>query len=193
MFGATPPACGGTVTQTWTATDPCGRVIATVSRTITVTPAALPTMTAPADTTVNCGGIPSATTLTYSNGLSGSCLITGQSNASTFGATPPACGGILLKIRTPPKSCLLLITTLFRSITVTPAALPTMTAPADTTVNCGGIPSATTLTYSNGLSGSCLITGQSNASDRKTTRLNSSHTVISNAAVSFPNRQVIAT
>src|SRR5260221_12318300 len=150
-------------------------------------------MTAPADTTVNCGGIPSATTLTYSNGLSGSCLITGQSNFFSM-------------IRRPPRSTLFPYTTLFRSdpcgrviatvsrtITVTPAALPTMTAPADTTVNCGGIPSATTLTYSNGLSGSCLITGESNASTLRSTPTACSDTVIQTWTATDPCGRVIAT
>src|SRR5260370_64971 len=115
------PPPGSTVFPYTTVFRSCGRVIATVSRTITVTPAALPTMTAPADTTVNCGGIPSATTLTYSNGLSGSCLITGQSNASTFGATPPACGGTVTQTWTATDPCGRVIATVSRTITVTPA------------------------------------------------------------------------
>jgi hypothetical protein len=36
--------------------DSCGRALAEVSR-ITISPAALPTMTAPADTTVACGAL----------------------------------------------------------------------------------------------------------------------------------------
>ena len=85
-------ACGGTETETWTYTDAYGRTI-TKSRTITVSPAALPTMTAPANTTVACGGLPAASTLPFTNGLSGGCLISGTSNPSTFSATPNACGG----------------------------------------------------------------------------------------------------
>ena len=48
IFSAAPGPCGGPVTETWTATDACGRTLASVSRIITVDPAPLPTMTAPA-------------------------------------------------------------------------------------------------------------------------------------------------
>jgi hypothetical protein len=44
--------------ETWTATNSCGRALTEVSRIITISPAALPTMTAPADTTVACGALP---------------------------------------------------------------------------------------------------------------------------------------
>src|SRR5260221_109497 len=120
------------------------------SRTITVTPAALPTMTAPADTTVNCGGIPSTPTLSYSKGLSGSCLITGQSNASTFGATPPACGGTVTQTWTATDPCGRVIATVSRTINRKSAPLPSSPTPISYTVNCLGITSATPLTYSNG-------------------------------------------
>src|SRR5678815_2403911 len=163
-FSATPSACGGTVTETWTTTDPCGRTITSVSRTLTVSPAALPTMIAPANITVACGAIPAASTLTYTNGLSGGCLITGTSNPSTFSATPSACGGTVTETWTATDPCGRTITAVSRTITVSPAVLPTMTAPADITVACGSIPSPSTLTYANGLSGGCLITGISNPS-----------------------------
>src|SRR5213078_2497283 len=156
--------CGGTVTETWTATDPCGRTIASVSRTITVSPAALPTMTAPANTTVACGAIPPATTITYTNGLTAPCLITGTSNPSTLSATPTACGGTVTETWTATDACGRTIASVSRTITVSPAALPVMTAPANTTVACGAIPAASTITYSNGLTAPCLISGTSNPS-----------------------------
>src|SRR5207344_1187769 len=163
-FTATPGACGGDVTETWTATDACARTVTSVSRTIHVSPAALPTMTAPADITVACGAIPSASTLPFSNGLSGGCLISGTSNASTFTATPGACGGDVTETWTATDACARTVTSVSRTIHVSPAALPTMTAPADITVACGAVPSASTLPFSNGLSGGCLISGTSNAS-----------------------------
>src|SRR5260221_9785810 len=92
-ISATATACGGTVTETWTATDACGRTITSVSRTITVSPAALPVMTAPANTTVAWGAIPAASTITYTNGLTAPCLISGTSNPSTFSAIATAWGG----------------------------------------------------------------------------------------------------
>ena len=163
-FSASPDACGGTVTETWTATDICGRALASVSRIITVSPAALPTMTAPADITVACGAIPATSTLPYSNGLSGGCLISGTSNTSTFSASPDACGGTVTETWTATDICGRALASVSRIITVSPAALPTMTAPADITVACGAIPATSTLPYSNGLSGGCLISGTSNTS-----------------------------
>jgi hypothetical protein len=47
----------GTVTETWTATDICGRTLTEVSRTITISPAALPTMTTLYNA-VACGALP---------------------------------------------------------------------------------------------------------------------------------------
>src|SRR5207253_3257697 len=133
-----------------------------VSRTITVSPAALPTMTAPAATTVACGALPAASTITYTNGLSGGCLITGTSNPSTFSATPGPCGGPVTETWTATDACGRALASVSRIITVSAAALPTMTSPAAITIACGATPTSSTLTYTNGLSGSCLITGTSN-------------------------------
>ncbi|WP_409024896.1 beta strand repeat-containing protein, partial [Flavobacterium sp.] len=168
-FTATPGACGGTVTETWTATDSCGRALAPVSRTITVSPAALPTMTAPIDTTVACGSLPAASTISFSNGLTGGCLISGTSNPSTFSATPSACGGNVIETWTATDSCGRALASVSRTITVSPAALPTMTALANTTVTCGGLPQPSTIPFSNNLSGGCLIAGTSNLSTFTTT------------------------
>src|SRR6185503_6396968 len=163
-FSATPTACGGPVTETWTATDICGRPLASVTRTITVNPAVLPTMTAPANITVACGSIPAPSTLSYTNGGSGSCLISGTSNASTFSSTPTACGGPVTETWTATDICGRPLASVTRTITVSPAVLPTMTPPADITVACGSIPAPSTLSYTNGGSGACLISGTSNPS-----------------------------
>ncbi|QBZ98778.1 HYR-like domain-containing protein [Flavobacterium sangjuense] len=163
-FSTTPGACGGTVTETWTATDSCGRALAPVSRTITISPAALPTMTAPAATTVACGSLPAPSTISFSNGLSAGCLISGTSNLSTFSTTPGACGGTVTETWTATDSCGRALAPVSRTITISPAALPTMTAPAATTVACGSLPAPSTISFSNGLSGGCLISGTSNPS-----------------------------
>ena len=168
-FTATPGACGGTVTETWTATDSCGRALAPVSRTITVSPAALPTMTAPAATTVACGSLSAPSTISFSNGLSGECLLSGTSNPSTFSTTPSACGGIVTETWTATDSCGRALASVSRTITVSPAALPTMTAPAATTVACGSLPAPSTISFTNGLSGVCLLSGTSNPSTFSTT------------------------
>jgi sarcosine oxidase delta subunit len=155
---AAPGPCGGTVTETWNATDACGRTITAV-RTITVTPAAAPTFTSPpANITVACGGVPAVSVLNYSNGSSGTCLSVDQQHqrklllrvlvvvlfTETWNATD-ACGRTITAVRT---------------ITVTPAAAPTFTSPpANITVACGGVPAVSALNYSNGSSGTCLISG----------------------------------
>ncbi|WP_309612637.1 gliding motility-associated C-terminal domain-containing protein [Flavobacterium sp.] len=161
-------ACGGTVTETWTYTDAYGRTI-TKTRTITISPAALPVMTAPAATTVACGSAFTPSTLSFTNGLGGSCLINGTSNPSTFSTTPGACGGTVTETWTAKDSCNRDLAPVTRTITVSPAALPTMTAPSDIIVACGSLPPSSTISFSNGLSGGCLISGTSNSSTFTTT------------------------
>src|SRR6185503_19964694 len=163
-FSAAPGGCGGPVTETWTATDICGRPLASVTRTITVDPAVLPTMTAPADITVACGSIPGPSTLTYTNGGSGACLISGTSDPSTLSAAPGTCGGPVTETWTATDICGRPLASVTRTIIVNPAVLPTMTAPANITVACGSIPGPSTLTYTNGGSGACLISGTSDPS-----------------------------
>src|SRR4029079_1997638 len=104
-FSAAPGPCGGTITETWTATDACGRALAPVTRTITVTPAPAPVFTgAPVDVTVACGSIPGVPTVDYSNGASGSCLISGTVTATRSG-TVTGCGGTLTDSRTYTDAC----------------------------------------------------------------------------------------
>ncbi|MBA4408158.1 MAG: hypothetical protein C0397_01890 [Odoribacter sp.] len=168
-----PGPCGGTVTETWSATDACGRALAPVSRIITVSPAALPTMTVLGSVTVACGSVPAASTIAYTNGGAGGCLISGTSNLSTFSAQAPAgaCGGTITETWTATDACGRALAPVSRIITISPSALPTMTAPGDITVTCGAVPTTSTLTYTNGLSGTCLITGTSTTSTSTFTTL----------------------
>ncbi|MEP6845190.1 MAG: T9SS type A sorting domain-containing protein, partial [Panacibacter sp.] len=131
-FTATPNACGGDVTETWTATDACGRTVASVSRTIHVSPAALPVFDAVSDITVACGGA-TTHTINYSNGLSGNCNISGTAT-STLGSIPPACGDVL-ETWTKTDACGRTITT-SRTIHIVDNTPPTITTCApNVTVN----------------------------------------------------------
>ncbi|MEO7266333.1 MAG: hypothetical protein ABIW38_15560, partial [Ferruginibacter sp.] len=153
--------CGGPVTETWTATDACQRVLASVSRVITVSPAALPTMTAPGPITVACGAVPAPSTLSFTNGLSGGCLISGTSNPSTFSATPGVCGGPVTETWTATDACGRTVASVSRVITVSPAAAAVfVNAPGNITATlCGVAPLPGSLSYSNGLTGNCEISG----------------------------------
>ena len=99
-----PGVCGGTITRTWKAKDAANNE-STCTQKITVSPAALPTMTAPAAITVACGARSASSTIPFSNGLSGGCLISGTSNGSTFTATPGACGGTVTETWTATDEC----------------------------------------------------------------------------------------
>src|SRR5665811_1170987 len=87
------------------------------SRIITVSPAALPTMSAPAAITVDCGAVPATSTISFSNNLTGGCLISGTSATSTFTATPDACGGTVTETWTATDVCGRTITSVSRIIT----------------------------------------------------------------------------
>ena len=151
-------ACGGIITETWNATDSYGRTILPVSRKITILPATLPVMVAPSDITVACGSVPSASTLNYSNGLSGGCEISGVSNASSFSAIPNACGGDVTETWTATDSCGRALTSVSRTIHVLPAALPVFASVGDITITCGQLVPHS-LNYNNGQSGTCNISG----------------------------------
>jgi hypothetical protein len=162
--------CGGTIIETWTATDVCGTVI-TTTRNITVLPAALPTIT---NTLVGkvlpCGFNAAELTprmLPYTNGLTDGCSLAGTTTMSTFSATPGACGGTITETFTATDLCGRVITSTVIH-TVQPAALPTMVAPANGTkpqgFDCGATPLGSTLPYKNTLTGGCEIKGTSDVS-----------------------------
>ncbi len=150
--------CGGTVTDTWSFTDNCGRIISG-SRTITVDTADVAAfVTPPQDTTVNCGDIPAVPTVSYTNGASGDCLISGSVLAVRTGSTT-ICGGTITDTWSFTDNCGRTISG-SRTITVDTAdAAAFVTPPQDTTVNCGDIPAVPTVSYTNGASGDCLISG----------------------------------
>ncbi len=161
-LGSQVPAgyCGGDITETWSVVI-CGQTI-TQTRIIHVQPAAMPVFVGVSDITVPCGGA-TTSVLGYDNNLPEPCRISG-SVTSTLSAQNPLgyCGGDI----TETWSVVICGQTISisRIIHVDPALLPTMTAPSDIAVDCNSIPAASTLTYTNGLSGGCLISGTSDLS-----------------------------
>ncbi len=159
------PSGSGSFNYTVTLTG--GGCSNTATGTITVETAALPTMTAPGPITIACGSSPSSSMIPFSNAFSGGCLISGTSNSSTFSAQTPAgaCGGTITETWTGTDICGRTLTSVSRFITVSPAALPTITAPSNITVTCSNLlPSASTRSFSNGQGGNCQINGTSNLS-----------------------------
>src|SRR5207247_1339467 len=116
-------------------------------------------MTAPGPINVACGAVPAASTITFTNGLTGSCLITGTSNPSTFSALPATgCGGTVTETWTATDACGRPLASVSRTITVDPAALPTMTAPGPINVACGAVPAASTIKIRSASSRNSLYT-----------------------------------
>jgi hypothetical protein len=154
--------CGGDILETWTFTDLCSRPI-TKTRVIHILPATVAAFATPdpLELTVACGAAVTSN-LGYDNGLEGDCEISGTVT-STLGTLPNYCGGDILETWTFTDLCSRTITKT-RVIHILPAALPTMTAPGNITVECTAIPSASKLTYTNNKTGVCLITGLSNLS-----------------------------
>ncbi|TXE06501.1 hypothetical protein ES711_13385 [Gelidibacter salicanalis] len=129
--------CGATqvITRTWTATDACGNT-STGTQTITVSDTTAPTLTIPADATVECSestdpdatGLATATdacgdvTLTYLDAAVDACGAT-QTITRTWTATD-VCGNTVSAAQT---------------INVVDTTAPVITAPADVTLECSGL------------------------------------------------------
>lgn len=152
--------CGGTLTTTWTYTDPCGRTI-THARNATVEPSAQAMFTSmPADITVDCADAGSLNTiLGYSNGESGACVIAGTVTAVQTGSYS-GCGGVIQLQWTFTDNCGRTISHT-QGVTVLPASAPVfLNPPGDATLECDQVPAVPpSLSFSNGATGNCLISG----------------------------------
>ncbi|MDX1409084.1 MAG: hypothetical protein R3330_13140, partial [Saprospiraceae bacterium] len=155
-------ACGGGLVIRWDLTDPCGNMIAHEQH-IFVEPADPPTFVdAPENITVSCEEATSLVIpdLDYSNGLSGTCLVSGTISGVRTGSFD-VCGGELQvswNVETPCGESLSHV----QQITVLPAPTPTfIDPPQDITISCNEAANLTApgLSYNNGLSGSCEISG----------------------------------
>jgi ribosomal protein S26 len=153
--------CGGTLTQTWTFTDDCGR-ISTQTQTITVTPAPQAQFAAVDPITLTCDQATTfaATNLTYTNTGLGGCLIEGQVLGVITG-TFDECGGTLTQTWTYTDDCGR-ISTQTQIITVLPAPQAQFVAvdPIEITCDAATTFAASQLQYSNTGLGGCLIEGQ---------------------------------
>jgi len=155
--------CGGTLYETWTFADDCGRQIQHV-QTITVSPAPMAAfINPPANTTITCDAATTftATNLSYTNAGLGGCLITGQVLGVITG-TYDECGGTLYETWTFVDDCGRQIQHV-QTITVSPAPMAAfINPPVNTTITCDAATTfaATNLSYTNAGSGGCLITGQ---------------------------------
>jgi uncharacterized repeat protein (TIGR01451 family)/gliding motility-associated-like protein len=175
-----PTNCGGDVTETWTAVV-CGNTVST-SRTITISPATLPTMTTPAAVTVACGSVPVSSIIVFSNGLTGGCEISGTSNTSTFSVTTPGfCNGKVTETWTATDTCGRILNSVSRiitiedttapvlsgqggAITITSPAVPVFTAPTAIDA-CDSAPAITYTDASVAVSGGSIITRTWTATD----------------------------
>ncbi len=157
-----PGPCGGFITRNWNAGDDvCGNQIPIVTQTITVQPAPQASFTGlPGDISITCSAAPPiGSSLSYTNGLSDHCVISGSVSGSISG-THDECGGTYIESWTFTDDCNRTITH-SRSITVQPAPQASFTdLPGDISITCSAAPpTGSSLSYTNGLSDHCVISG----------------------------------
>src|SRR5690606_15007747 len=127
--------CGGSYIESWTYTDDCGRTI-TASRTITVDPAPAAVFAATSNDTIACGAAPpTGTVLSYTNGETGACLISGSVMGVITG-THDECGGSYTETWTFVDDCSRTIST-SRTITVDPAPMAVFAVTSNINIACG--------------------------------------------------------
>jgi len=154
--------CGGTLYETWTFVDDCGREIEHV-QTITVSPAPQAAfINPPADITITCDEATTfaATNLGYTNAGIGGCLIAGEVMGVITG-TYTECGGTLYETWTFVDDCGRQIQHV-QTITVSPAPEAAfIDPPADITISCVEALTfaSSSLSYSNSGLGGCIIEG----------------------------------
>ncbi|MBK7008976.1 MAG: hypothetical protein IPH36_10300 [Saprospiraceae bacterium] len=120
--------CGGTITYTWTFTDPCGQTITHI-QTVTVTPVLQPAFVSPpADVTVNCNQVPtSGPTLVAANN-DPNCPINASVTPTQSGSATQ-CGGEITYTWTFTDPCNSTIMHT-QKVTVTPIAEPVFIEPS---------------------------------------------------------------
>ncbi|MCE2789023.1 MAG: thrombospondin type 3 repeat-containing protein [Saprospiraceae bacterium] len=154
--------CGGTLTQTWTFTDACGREISN-TQSITVEPGPQADwINSPVDVTISCDEasrfVP--TSLSFTNIGLGTCLIAGTVNPVVT-RNYDDCGGTIDAVWAYQDECGRIITHLQRTTVLPRPAVAWVNPPADITVSCAeaGELAPTFLAYSNNNAGFCLQSG----------------------------------
>src|SRR5437764_1391513 len=147
--------CGGsyTRTKTWHAIDACGNTSGTVHQTIMVEDNTAPTISQPADGTVECPAMPVFTDPTSSDTCSSSSIVL-DSDSSTAG-----CGGSYTrtKIWHAIDACGNTSGPVHQTIMVEDNTAPTISQPADGTVECPAMPVFTDPTSSDTCSSSSIV------------------------------------
>ena len=159
--GPTQLATGYTINRTWTATDACTNSSSGV-QTIRVNPAPAPSFSSPSIAAISCATAASYTppTLTYTNGQSGNCLISGSANATITASSFNACSGGTISLSWTASGCGWGPITQTATVTVNPAPVASWTPPSlpgSLTCATASSFSAPNATYTNGESGSCAI------------------------------------
>ncbi len=156
--------CGGSFEFVWEYTDDCGRTTS-FTQTVNVNPAPIASFdSSPGEITISCSGTnDSPEDLSYSNGETGDCQISGSVSGVREG-TVDYCGGLLVDVWEFTDACGRPIT-YERDVIVDPAPPASyINPPVDITVDCSDVGSvSTTLNYTNGEAGICLISGTSTA------------------------------
>ncbi|WCO00384.1 T9SS type A sorting domain-containing protein [Psychroserpens ponticola] len=156
-------SCGGKITITWTGEDACGNPLsATVD--INVLPAPEASVTTPElPTSIDCADAVSFTAgdATYTNGLTGDCEISGSLVANVV-KEYDSCGGKITITYNGEDACGRPLSAGPFDVDVNPAPMAEIIdGPGDIVISCvdvdGFVPD--TLNYSNGLAGTCEISG----------------------------------
>ncbi len=152
--------CGGTLENTWTFIDLCGREITHI-QTVTIEPASIAVfLNIPSDITVTCDEfIDDIISLDYSNNENGSCSIDGSVDGILIGE-PNTCGNIIERVWTFTDECNRTIMHT-QNVEITSATPPSfLDLPSQSlTIECGNIPEPSILNYSNNQTENCEING----------------------------------
>jgi Secretion system C-terminal sorting domain/SprB repeat len=148
VLDATSKICTGSIyKRIWTATDACGNA-STKQQTIQMNPPTLPTMTAPGNITGICGSLPASTQITFTNGATGDCALSGLSELSTF-STVPACAGTVIETWKALDACGRYLAPVSRTITCNTGLSCATEKVKD--ANCDGFNGSATVTLKGGV------------------------------------------